>query len=295
MLDDALLFALALRRLPGVGRVTAGRLLARFPTLGALRATPREQVLVRLKGTAGASALVTTLADDAVMAPALDTARAEAAALDARRVRVHAPNLPGWPARLDALDRGDRPALLFTYGDAAVLDRPSAAFFGAPGLDVPAFEHAQNLLRAIAARGVVPVAGLSTGFDVVVHKVAAGLPCPSIAVAACGLGRISPPMRPGATATVRAGGLLVSPFEMEHGPFPHDDGERARTMVALAAVSLFFDPAPGSAEARALLSALALGRPTFGMGPRLPDSTPRLTGDPNADADAVAAAAGALR
>jgi predicted Rossmann fold nucleotide-binding protein DprA/Smf involved in DNA uptake len=289
--EDALALALALRRLPSVGRVTTTRLLALAPTLDALRAIPREQVLLRLRGTPHAADLVRTLHDDAAMVPVLTEARHEADALARRGVAVHAPNLPGWPSSLERLERRDRPALLFSYGHAGMLTMPGVAFFGAPGLAPAAFEHAQALLPALVTHGLVPVIALATAFDVVMAKVAGGVPVPSVAVFGCGLGRVPPAMRPHALTVTRAGGAMVSPFEMEHGPFPHDEAERVRVQVALARAVLVFGATPGSPEAQALRDARALGIPAF-TPEGLTDETPTpFTNDPDADAACIAEAA----
>ena len=58
-------FALALLSLEGAGRVTAHRLLERFPTAEAVREAPREQVLLRLKGVAHADRTVDAICDAA--------------------------------------------------------------------------------------------------------------------------------------------------------------------------------------------------------------------------------------
>ena len=57
-------YVLALLSLDGVGRVTAHRLIEHFPTYDALRATPREQVLLRLKGLPHAERTVGLLFDE---------------------------------------------------------------------------------------------------------------------------------------------------------------------------------------------------------------------------------------
>ena len=129
-------FALALLSLDGVGRVTAHRLLERFPTLDSLRATPREQVRLRLKGVPNADQTVATLFDDAAFRPALDRAEAEVTALGAKQIGVLTPGgagrqRAGWPTGLDALPRADRPVVLYTYGDAGALAGPSLAVPGA--------------------------------------------------------------------------------------------------------------------------------------------------------------------
>lgn len=262
-MPDVQAFALALRNLAGVGRVTAARVLERFPTYADLRRYGREQVLHRLKGTPNAAALLETLFDEAEMTRRLAEAAEERAALQRKGVNVRTPADPDWPAALTRLPRAERPFLLFAYGDARLLATPGIAFFGRPGLADEAYELAQSALRHVVRTRRLAVAGLQTGFDVVIHKISALTPAPSILVASSGLSKVAPPMRPVASQSVRAGGLLVSPFEMEHGPFDHDDRERARVMVALASAVVFSNPDLDAAEAAALEAARTLGVPAF--------------------------------
>ncbi len=256
--------ALALLGTDGIGRVTAQRLLAHFPTLAVLRATPREQVLLRIKGAPNAADLVAHL-----FAPAMDTALAEAEAtlgtLEARRVEVLTAQDARWPTGLADLDRADRPVVLYAYGDPGLLGRPAAALFARPPVPGPAFEVAQDLVRRLIAHGVVPMSGAEHGFDVVVQKLCASAGHPSIVVSNVGMAKLPSPLRPVVTATVRSGGLLVSPFPMEHGPFRHDDAERALVMAASARASAFFAPRDETHEARAMAWCLAHDRPAFGM------------------------------
>ncbi len=259
--NDVQAFALALRSMDGVGRVTAARVLARFATYADLRRYGREQVLYRLKGAPSAAALVEALFDEAAMQARLDAAQHELAALHGRGVHVVTPADADWPRALDALPRAQRPFLLFGYGNRQALAAPGIAFFGRPGLAPDAFERAQATARHAAARGVAVLAGIQNGFDVAIHKVSAG--GPAVLVAACGLARVAAPLRPVAAQRVRAGGLLLSPFEMNHGPFDHDDRERARLMAALARAVVFFNAPLDDAEGAALDAARTLGIPLF--------------------------------
>ncbi len=284
MPPDAVSYALALPRLPGLGRVATHRLLDAFPTLDALRATPREQVIHRLTGIPAAAALVATLFDDAAIATALAAVDEERAVLTARGITAITPNAPGWPAGLDRLDRRDRPAALYVYGRADLLARPSVAFLGATGLPPAAFEYAQALLPVLARRGIVPIGALASGFDVVVGKIAADVPVPVVMVAGCGLGVVPSAMRPLAMQTAQAGGALVSPFERGHGPFAHDEVDRARVMAALATHAVVFGGADGGPEHRALALPYTLAHPAVDGA----DPARVLTGNLEADADRLA-------
>ena len=84
--DAAAAYRLALLSIEGVGRVTAHRVLARFPAPDALAATPLEQVLVRLKGAPRAAQIAGRLSDSALVSEAVDRAAGEVAALASRRV-----------------------------------------------------------------------------------------------------------------------------------------------------------------------------------------------------------------
>ena len=252
-------FALALLALDGVGRVTAHRLLDRFATAGALRATPREQVLLRLKGAPRAEQTVGLLFSDA-LDEALDTAAAETVRLGASGVRVLAPGTDAWPVGLQALDRSDRPVVLYAYGNPAALARPLLAVMGRPPVPAVPFEAAQRVARAVARTGGGLAVGAAHGFDLAVQKVSLGVGSAPVAVLGCGLGALAPSLRPAATALIRAGGLLVSTFPMAHGPFPHDDRERALVQAALSRAVLVAAPPDASPESRACAWALQNSR-----------------------------------
>jgi predicted Rossmann fold nucleotide-binding protein DprA/Smf involved in DNA uptake len=258
-------FALALLRLDGVGRVTAHRLLERFPSYEALRMHPREQVLVRLKGLPRAEQIVAMLFDERAMQAALRQAQDERDQLSERQIDVLAPGHPNWPSGLDRLAPSDRPVALFAFGTAALLTTQPTAFFARPPLPAAPFETAQTLARRLIAEGLPFTCGARPGFDVVLHKLAAGAAHPSVLVARAGLAQIDAPARPSVAASVRAGGVLVSPFPIRHGPFEHDDNERALVQVALAGPSTFFAPGEDTPEARALSWALDHEQAVFGL------------------------------
>ncbi|PAP78184.1 DNA-processing protein DprA [Rubrivirga marina] len=264
-------FALALLSLEGVGRVTAHRLLERFPTAEAVRAAPREQVLLRLKGVAHADRTVA-----AVCAPSfeetLDEARRRLDALRERQIHVLTPGAPNLPAGLDALDRADRPVVLYAFGDLKALGWPSLAVLAAAPLAAEPFERAQDVARAVLGRGRGLVVGAAHGVDLALQKLSLGAGVPAVAVVGAGLARLERSMRPGATALTRAGGLLVSPFPMTHGPFEHDDRERALVQAALGRAVLAVAPPPGSPEDRAAAWATSTGRPVALLPPAPPEA-----------------------
>jgi predicted Rossmann fold nucleotide-binding protein DprA/Smf involved in DNA uptake len=266
-MSAATCFALALLEMEGVGRVTTGRLLHHFGTYEGLRQYPREQVLTRLKGVPHAAELVARLFDAAFMEPRLEAAALALRTHQERHVQILSPRDPTWPTGVNDLSPGQRPVLLYVYGHPDLLQQPVVALFARPPLSDAAFSLAQTLVQVLAEASVCCMTGAATGFDVVVHKLATEHqpPCPSALVAPCGLAKLWAPIRPLASRAVKAGGVMLSSFPMMHGPFEHDDVERALVMAALAETCVFVEPQPGSAEARALEWALEAGQPVFGI------------------------------
>ena len=258
-------FALALLKQEGVGRVTAHRLLARFPTHRSLLAYPREQVLLRLKGAPNAERTVSRLFDREAFGEALKKAGDELKSLAEKHIRVIAEGHAHWPPGVADLERPNRPVVLYAFGSTEALTRTPVAFHARPPVQGDAFEAAQVLARKLIDEGIPVACGAQTGFDVVMHKLcsAAGAAC--VMVARSGLARVDNQMRPSVAAAVKAGGVLLSPFPTTHGPFDHDDAERVLLQTAMAGPNVFFAPREHTPEAHALEWALNTNRPVFGV------------------------------
>jgi DNA processing protein len=261
------LLAHALERLEGVGRISAGRLLRYFEGYDALTSFPREQVLTRLKSAPNAGRLVNRLFDRAYMEPMLTASAAELGALAASGITTLALGDPGWPAGIALLPIAEQPNLLYVYGDMVVVSKPLVAFFGKAALRSEAFEYAQGLAAFLAGRGIHPLIGAAHGFDVVLAKVSAAPEAPAAALmtCACGLDQIATPIRPTVSATVRAGGALMSSFPMRHPHYPHQDDDQALLMAAVASAGVFLDPLPGEPAWKALEWMMATHQPVFAV------------------------------
>jgi len=283
--DDSATFALALLSLDGVGRVTAQRLTEHFDGPGDLRSYPREQVFLRIKGVANAEAITERLFEGDALPEARARAEKRIGVLAEQGVRLLCPSSDDWPRGLDALGRPHRPLLLWAHGSTDALHPPSVAFLARPPMDEGPFERAQALAGHLLARGGVPVVGAQNGFDVALAKRAAGQNAPAVLVAACGLAQVPRKLRPAAGRAVRAGGLLLSPFPMQHGPFDHDDREGALVQAALARTAVFALPESDDApEARALEWAMGADRPAFVLGEHAPSGARPVRGPDDFDA-----------
>lgn len=285
-------FALALQQMDGVGRVTAGRLLARCSTYEEVLDIPREQVLTRIRGVPNAQDIVHRLFDRPAMEERLREAASTLEALRERGVHLLTMHDEHWPHGANDLPHNRRPFILYAYGHRETLDRPLVGLLARPPLSESAFEQAEALVRHLLAQGLHPATGISNGFDVAVHRRSSAGRHASVLLAPCGLARIDRSLRPTVSAAVRAGGLALSPFPMEHGPYDHDDRERALLLAALAQAVVFVEPRPDTPEEHALRWALEASRPVFGIASAersLPESVHPL--NDAVDADWVVAAA----
>lgn len=258
-------FALALLQQEGVGRVTAHKLLERFPTYDSLLATPREQVLLRLKGAPNAERTVKSLFDQDVFQDEIRQSSTEIRTLVGKHIQVIAEGHPHWPRGVHDLDRPNRPVVLYSFGSTDVLADTAVALHARAAVPESAFESAQLLARKLIAEGIPIACGAQTGFDVVLHKLSRSANARCVMVARCGLARVDNQARPSAAAAVKAGGVLISPFPPTHGPFDHDDAERVQLQTAIAGPSVFCDPREHTPEVHAIEWAIAAKRPVFGI------------------------------
>lgn len=254
MADPAARFAFTLLEIEGIGRVTASRLLHHFEHVEELRDFPHEQLLHRIKGAPNAQELVRRLRDPDTVARAAERADERLRRASEKNVQILIQNRQGYPPRLVDLDRSDRPVHLFLYGPAALLSTPTVGIFGSAPLGDRSFEIAQHLVDACREHAGIPATGLEGGFDKALQERAAGRESghPTLILPACGLARLPRPLRPVATQALRSGSAMVSPFAMDHGPFDHDRKERTLLQAAHCDPLLFLEPAPDSAEDRAL-------------------------------------------
>lgn len=151
--------------------------------------------------------------------------------------RLHLWGTPGYPARLR--EDPEPPALVFTRGSLALLDRPAVAVVGTRNATLPGRQLAEELAAGIAAAGVVVVSGLALGIDGAAHRGAVGVaaahgPVPTVGVVASGLDVPYPRRHADLHATVGSRGLLVSESPAGLRPEAWRFPARNRIIAALA-------------------------------------------------------------
>ena len=279
-MDENTAFALALQKMKGIGRVTAGKLLREFGTYTRLEGCPREQMLLRIRRTPNANSIVAALSDRAAMAERMRAAEHELRLLTSKGIAVLSPGGDGWPPALDHLPQASRPLLVYAYGQLQVLSAPMAGFYfgGAHGP-----KCARPLLQRLPAHGIAAALNLQEAELPEAHD---GLT--AVLVLPMGLSKAPGTKRPAMRRIVRARGLLLSPFAMNHGRYDHDEKERALVMAALSRVCFFVYPARDTSEWAAMVWASEAGRRVYAMGTiagELPPDVREI--DPIRDADRI--------
>jgi DNA processing protein len=246
---------------PGIGNITARKLLACFglpqaifeqPT-AALRqvATPLQTEALRAEPTALSELLDTTWAW-------LDQSE-----INGCRRRVLSLGDPGYPQAL--LDIDDPPLLLYLYGVASFQDSTTTAASATPwpitaqrclamvGSRNPTPQgtaNARHFAKAMVQAGLTVVSGLALGVDGAAHEGAlegltegsTDLPA-TIAVIGTGLDRVYPKAHHGLAHRIAQQGLLMSEYPLGTPPLNANFPKRNRLIAGLARGTLVVEAA----------------------------------------------------
>lgn len=174
---------LALSSIPGIGGVTARKLLDKFGSLGSAFAADDEELL--------AISRVTRDVVQAMQAADLEAMEAQIEAMDDQGVHIVTWEDDDYPANL--LEAHDSPYLLYVVGNLHQEDTQAVAVVGSRDCSPRCVEIAETLSKQLAEQGVAVVSGLAQGIDTAAHRGAlAADGGRTLAVLGCGLRAIHP-------------------------------------------------------------------------------------------------------
>jgi DNA processing protein len=223
---------LALVRMPGMGAVRLRTLITAFESARAALAAPHGAIAA-LPGFSRAAA---SAVRSCPLQPGRDT-------LD-RLERLGATALLPADDRFPPLLREipDPPALLYAWGDLALLKRPAAGIVGSRHHTAYGAEAARVLASGIA-RAAVVVSGMARGIDAIAHAAALDVGGASVGVLGNGFGVIYPAANRLLYERMIAQGCLITelpPGERPHaGAFPR----RNRLISGIAGVTVVVEAA----------------------------------------------------
>jgi DNA processing protein len=258
-LSDAQRDWIRLERVPGIGLLTARRLLEQFGTPGAVLRAPAQR-LRQLLRPAQAGALARALQPDA----AFD---AHCAAIDAWLATPNhhllAPDDPAYPAGLRQL--ADPPLLLYVVGRPALLAGPALAVVGSRNASAQGLRNAERFAEALSHAGLAVVSGLALGIDAAAHRGGLRGAGSTVAVVGTGADRIYPARNAALARQIAEQGCLLSEYPLGTTPRPENFPKRNRLISALARGVLVVEAAAGSGSLITARLALDLGREVYAI------------------------------
>jgi len=247
---DDLAALLALAELPGIGPGRLRALVARFGGAAAAVRAPHPAIAA-LPGFSRAAAT-------AIRALSLARGCAILDGVERLGARVLLPTDADFPALLREIP--DAPPVLFVWGDAALLRRPTAAIVGSRDPCRYGVDAARLLAGGVARAGVVVASGMARGIDAVAHTAALDAGGASVGVLGNGFGVVYPAANRALYERMVRDGCLVTEFPPGERPHAGAFPRRNRLISGLAAATVVVEAAPPSGALQTADCALDQGR-----------------------------------
>ena len=251
---------LRLEQTPGVGLLTARRLLDRYGAPRAIFAAAGVQApeLLALVSATQAQALAAAGAADvtATQAVILDW-------LQEPQCQLLTLNDAAYPPLLREI--ADAPLLLYVIGRVELLARPAVAIVGSRNASAQGRANAERYAAALSEAGLTIVSGLALGIDAAAH--AGGLRGEGATVAVIGTGadRIYPSANRALAHRIATEGCIVSEFPLGTPPRSDNFPRRNRIISGLARGVLVVEAAAKSGSLTTAHLALSQNRDVYAM------------------------------
>lgn len=243
---------------PGVGDVSARRLLAAFGLPEQVFAQP-EATLRQVVSAAQAKALQAPPPD---WETTCEVTHAWLAAGPSRHVLTLADH--AYP--VDLLEIAHPPLLLYAHGNVALLAHPMRlAVVGSRNPTAQGVLTARDMSRTLAGCGVCIVSGLALGIDGAAHEGALDGGGGTIAVVGTGLDRVYPRRHLDLAHRMAQQALLISEFPLGTSPAPANFPKRNRLIAGLSQGTLVVEAALASGSLITARCAADMGRDVFAI------------------------------
>ena len=262
--EAAVVAALRLNLVRGLGPLLSRRLLDRFGTAADVLAAPPERWLtVEGVGPKIARALTEARGSDA--------AEREWRRCREHNIRVLLPEGPDYPRPLTEIP--DPPAVLYCRGELQPRDALAVAVVGPRSGTLYGRQMAERMSRELARAGVTVVSGLARGVDAAAHRAALEAGGRTIAVIAPGLTRLYPPEHVNLARDVVAAGAVLTESPLDRSPSPGLFPQRNRIISGLSCGVLIVEAARKSGALHTARHAQEQNREVFALPGRVTDPT----------------------
>ncbi|MEZ6062615.1 MAG: DNA-processing protein DprA [Planctomycetaceae bacterium] len=253
--DQALLAAMTLSMVSGIGPRMQSELLAHFGSAAAILSQSRD-VLLSVNGVGPKLADNIRAADFAAAAEMLDRCRQLNVTLLQR-------DTDDYPARLATVD--DAPSLLYCRGELLPRDDLAVAIVGSRRCTAYGRKQAERLAGSLARAGFTIISGLARGIDAAAHRGALCAGGRTIAVLATGVNNIYPPEHADLANELLQKGALVSEFPLDQRPLPGLFPQRNRIISGLSLGVIIVEATRNSGALYTARHALEQGREVFAV------------------------------
>jgi len=245
---------LALTTLPGIGGVTARKLLEHFGDVEAVFAASAEEL-------AEIPRVTLQMAEQLLAAP-IENLEVELLSLNDEGIDLLTWDDQRFPAHLRALS--DAPIVLFMRGALKRADTRAVAIVGTRSPSVVAVETAATFGRELAARGLTVVSGLALGVDTAAHRgaLATGR---TLAVIGSGIRFIHPRENEELAGQVVRGGALLSELHPNTPPRGPQLMARDRIVSGLSRAVIVVEAGEKSGSLDTAAKARKQGRVVFAV------------------------------
>lgn len=154
----------------------------------------------------------------------------------------------------------DPPVVLWTRGQASVLQSPAVAIVGSRDATPPSLAIARTLARELSLAGLTIVSGLARGVDGAAHVGALDGGGLSIAVLGSGLNRVYPRQHAELAARIAESGAVISELPPDALPWPRHFPLRNRIISGLCRATVVIEASERSGSLITAKQALDQGR-----------------------------------
>jgi DNA processing protein len=223
---DLLKYQIALTMIPGVGGITAKKLISYCGGIEALFSEKRK-MLLKIPGIGN------SIADAVAGFKDFDGVEREMEFIEKARIKTLFYLDKGYPARLKHCEDG--PILLFFKGEANLNNSKTIAIVGTRSITEYGREKCDEIIQGLKKFKPLIVSGLAYGVDGRAHKTAMDHQLETVGVLGHGLDRIYPPLHKGlADRMLHEGGGLLSDFVSGTKPDRENFPKRNRIIAGLA-------------------------------------------------------------
>ena len=224
-MEEQLKFRIGLTLLPGVGDVTAKKLVA---YCGGVEAIFKEKKSALLKIPGVGKVLAEAVKSNKV----LDRAEQEILFIKKNGIKALFYLDETYPNRLKYCD--DSPVMLYCKGNMDFSNPKVVSIVGTRNSTEYGKRICERLIEELVSYNVLVVSGLAYGIDICAHKAALNHNLPTVASLAHGLDRVYPGIHKSVAEKIQSNGGLVSEFTSETNPDRENFPKRNRIIAGLA-------------------------------------------------------------